>query len=91
MFEARGFGYDMSSSGEPTRRGRDLQIRIAEDIGEIEAAFPRQTFGIDGEPTARSGIQDVIVMDVTMQHSNIMWFREQFICCPCWISTRVVC
>jgi hypothetical protein len=46
-------------------------IRIAEDIGEVETALADESFRIDCEKAARTEVENVAVMEVSMQDGEV--------------------
>src|SRR5690606_37684026 len=54
------------------------QIRIGEDIGEVEAALAHETLGVDGQPAACSEVQHIAMMQIAMQHTDLAWFGQQY-------------
>jgi glutamate synthase (NADPH/NADH) small chain len=62
---------------EASRCRRDRGVRFAEDVGEVEAAFADEAFGVDGEPAARAEVEDIAVMKVAVQHHGLLRIGEQ--------------
>ena len=58
--------------GRAARREGGWLIRVAQDVHEIEGAVAEQSFGIDDNPAAWAGIEDILMMDVAMQHDDLL-------------------
>ena len=62
---------------EPARLERHFGRGIAEQVCIVETTFAKKSFGINRQPTLRPKIQNVGVMDVAVQHSNVTWSSQQ--------------
>ncbi len=67
--KAAGLGRD-----RPCRIG---QIRICEDVGEVEAALANEVLWIDREPAARAEVEHVVVVQVAVQNHDLTLIAEQ--------------
>ena len=66
--ERGGIGQQVDLTIESSRRERGRGVGIAQDVDEIEGPFAQKAFGVDRHPAARARVEDIAVMDVTVQH-----------------------
>ena len=64
-------GHDAGLPFQSPRFQSQRRIGIAEDVGEVEAALAEQTLRIDGQPAARSEIENIGVMQIAVQHGQV--------------------
>ena len=76
--ESGGLGNDCNSPVKSLRIGGSV-IRIAEQVCGVEAAFTDQALWIDRQPAPRAEVEDIVVVDVTVQHRDIQWRRQKLI------------
>ena len=57
---------------EPTRFQGCFDVRISQDIDEIECPLAEQKLRIDGQPAARSAVEHISVVQVSMQDHAIL-------------------
>src|SRR5882762_6773505 len=75
--ERGGDGQYLDLTVEPPRCERGRGVGIAQDVDEIEGAFAPKGLGVDRQPAARAGIEDVAVMDVAVQHHRLARVGQQ--------------
>lgn len=70
--EAVGLGRDGSA--------RIGKVRVGEDAGEVEATLSDQMLGVNGKPAARPEVENVAMMQITMQHPDLAGTGQQRTC-----------
>src|SRR5262245_9347970 len=75
-FQMRGLCDHSHLTGQAARQRRH-PIRIAEAIGKIEIPFANQALWIDCQPAARTKVEDVAMVHVSMQRYDVLLSSEE--------------
>jgi len=76
--QRRRLGNDLYPSGQAAWRRRRLEVGVAEQVGVVEAALSAEALGVDHKPAARAEVEDVAVVDVSVQYHHVPLRHQQF-------------